>query len=121
MSSNFCPIDQKFCWWLSTVCSRDVDTRLYDHGSLLRYDEKLEALESWDGMTFRLFYWEVENGKVKNHRPAFAYRLSKRMLELVPIDEETGEIDDGDPLWTFNLVEFKRVEYDLETAANYLR
>lgn len=111
------PIDQRFRWWLERVASREVDTCLKDNDFIYRYDAKLDALVSWDGACFHLSTWNDKKELVAT----CAYRLNKRALEIFFIDEETGKIDDGEPIWTLHLVELKKKEFDMVEAASFLQ
>lgn len=120
--TEFKPIDQKFRWWLSSFCDKDHDMRLSMFGALYRFDEKLDALVGASGSMINLSYWHTDKeGKVQDYRPAFVYRLTKRSLELLPIDSESGKVDDGEPTCTFQLMRFVRTDFDMEHASMYLK
>lgn len=118
--ADFKPVDRNFRLWLTTFCDKEHEFRLLDRSdfykSAWRYDEKLDALVNEYGCSFSLSY-----GSGESYRPAFAYRVSKSRLEFLPIDEETGKIDDGDPIWTLCPVKWQRVDFDMERADLFLK
>lgn len=117
--TDFKPVDRNFRLWLTSFCDKEHEFRLLDRSdfyrSCWRYDEKLDALVSEFGCSISLSY-----GSGETYRPAYAFRVSKNRLEFLPIDEETGKTDDGDPIWTLFPVKWERTEFDMERANIFL-